>query len=104
MAADVEVLSRRGNVARLALGAYGGLIYIFLFGPIVLLVLFSFNANRDGAFPITRRALNWYRAAVDDYQIHDAPSTPPQVGGEGTALRPLLRPTPAVAPRPSAPR
>ena len=42
MAADVGVLSRRGRLARFALGAYGALIYVFLFGPIVLLVLFSF--------------------------------------------------------------
>jgi len=97
MAADVEVLSRRGHVARLALGAYGGLIYIFLFGPIVLLVLFSFNANRYGTFPITGWTLNWYRAAVDDYQIHDALSTTLKVAGEVTAVSVLVGTTAAFA-------
>src|SRR2546427_4698023 len=97
MAADVEILSRRGRVTRLALAVYGGLIYIFLFGPIVLLVLFSFNANRYGTFPITRWTLNWYRAAVDDYQIHHALSTTLKVAGEVTPVSVLVGTTAAVA-------
>jgi ABC-type spermidine/putrescine transport system permease subunit II len=86
MAADVGVLSRRGRVARFALGAYGALIYLFLFAPIVLLVLFSFNANRYGTFPITAWTLKWYRTAVEDYQIHDALVTTLKVAGEVTAI------------------
>ena len=46
--------SRRGPASRARCSAvYGVLIYVFLFVPIVLLVLFSFNANRYGTFPIT---------------------------------------------------
>jgi ABC-type spermidine/putrescine transport system permease subunit II len=95
MAADVEVLSRRGRAARFALGGYGALIYLFLFGPILLLVLFSFNANRYGTFPITAWTLQWYRAAVDDYQIHDALSTTLKVAGEVTAVSVLVGTTAA---------
>src|SRR3989440_4414853 len=95
MAADVGVLSRRGRVARFALGAYGALIYIFLFGPIVLLVLFSFNANRYGTFPITAWTLKWYRTAVDDYQIHDALTTTLKVAGEVTLISVLVGTTAA---------
>src|SRR6266702_911381 len=90
MAADVEVLSRRGRIARLGLGTYAVLIYIFLFGPIALLVLFSFNANRYGTFPITAWTLKWYRAAVDDYQIHDALMTTLKVAGEVTVISVLV--------------
>ena len=53
MARDLELVSPGARAARVALGLYGALIYVFLFGPIVLLVLFSFNANRYGSFPIT---------------------------------------------------
>ena len=53
MARDVEVLSPRARIARALLGGYAAAIYVFLFAPIVLLVLFSFNANRYGTFPIT---------------------------------------------------
>ena len=95
MAADVGVLSRRGRLARFALGAYGALIYVFLFGPIVLLVLFSFNANRYGTFPITAWTLKWYRAAVDDYQIHDALTTTLKVAGEVTVISVLVGTTAA---------
>jgi ABC-type spermidine/putrescine transport system permease subunit II len=75
MARDVEVLSTRGRVARALLSIYALLIYVFLFGPIVLLVLFSFNANRYGTFPITGWTLTWYRQAFNDYQVHDAVAT-----------------------------
>jgi ABC-type spermidine/putrescine transport system permease subunit II len=75
MAHDVEVLSTRGRVARALLSTYALLIYLFLFFPIVLLVLFSFNANRYGTFPITGWTLTWYRQAFSDYQVHDAVST-----------------------------
>jgi len=86
MAADVEVLSRRGRIERLGLGTYAVLIYIFLFGPIALLVLFSFNANRYGTFPITAWTLNWYRSAIGNYQIHDALRTTLKVAGEVTLV------------------
>src|ERR671932_129053 len=86
MAADVEVLSRRARLARWALGGYGLLIYVFLFGPIALLVLFSFNANRYGTFPITGWTLKWYRSAVDNYQIRDALRTTLKVAGEVTLV------------------
>src|SRR5918911_5175570 len=86
MAADLEVMSRRGHVSRWALTGYGVLIYVFLFGPIALLVLFSFNANRYGTFPITAWTLKWYRDAVGNYQIHDALITTLKVAGEVTGV------------------
>src|SRR5262249_40399551 len=75
MAHDVAVLSGRGRVMRGLRSAYAILIYRFLFFPITLLVLFSFNANRYGTFPITGWTLTWYRQALSDYQVHDAVST-----------------------------
>src|SRR5213078_2497585 len=86
MAAELEVFSRRGKAAKWALGAYGLLIYVFLFAPIVVLVLFSFNANRYGTFPITGWTLKWYRSAVDNYQIRDALRTTLKVAGLVTAI------------------
>ena len=86
MAADLEVLSRRGRLARAGLGVYAVAIYVFLFAPIALLVLFSFNANRYGTFPITGWTLKWYRSAIDNYQIHDALRTTLKVAGEVTLV------------------
>jgi spermidine/putrescine transport system permease protein len=90
MARETEVLSRLGRVARVGLGAYGVLIYAFLFAPIVLLVLLSFNANRYGTLPVTGWTLQWYRAAVSDYQIHDALRTTVTIAAEVTAVSVLV--------------
>jgi spermidine/putrescine transport system permease protein len=90
MAHDVEVLSTRGRVARGLLSTYAVLIYVFLFFPIVLLVLFSFNANRYGTFPITGWTLTWYRQAFSDYQVHDAVSTTLNVALQVTLISTLV--------------
>ena len=86
MAHEVEVLSRRGRIARAALTVYAVAIYVFLFAPIVLLVLFSFNANRYGTFPITGWTFSWYREAFADYQVHDAVSTTIRVALQVTVI------------------
>ncbi len=86
MAHDVEVLSARGRVTRALLSGYAIAIYVFLFAPIVLLVLFSFNANRYGTFPITGWTLTWYTQAFHDYQVHDAVLTTLKVGLQVTAI------------------
>jgi spermidine/putrescine transport system permease protein len=86
MARDVGVLSRRGRVARAFLSVYGVAIYLFLFFPIVLLMLFSFNANRYGSFPITGWTFNWYRLMWGDFQIRDALTTTLKVGLQVTLI------------------
>src|SRR5690242_6135376 len=90
MAHDVEVLSARGRVMRWVLSSYAVLIYVFLFLPIVLLVLFSFNANRYGTFPITGWTLTWYRQAFSDYQVHDAVSTTLNVALQVTLISTIV--------------
>ena len=52
----------------------------------MLLVLFSFNANRYGTFPVTAWTLKWYRDAIGNYQIHDALSTTLKVAAEVTVI------------------
>jgi spermidine/putrescine transport system permease protein len=86
MARDVEVLSGRGRAVRGLLGGYAVLIYVFLFAPIVLLVLFSFNANRYGTFPITGWTFTWYRQAFSDYQVRGAVDTTLKIAAQVTVL------------------
>jgi spermidine/putrescine transport system permease protein len=83
---DVEVLSGRARLVRGLLNVYAVFIYVFLFAPIVLLVLFSFNANRYGTFPITGWTLTWYRQAFGDYQVHDAVVTTLKVALQVTII------------------
>jgi len=90
MARDVGVLSPRARVFRVALTGYGFFIYFFLFAPIVLLVLFSFNANQYGSFPITGWTTKWYGQVFHDYQIQDALRTTIRVCIEVTLVSVIL--------------
>ena len=91
MRADlIDVVAPRATMARRALTGYAALIYVFLFAPILLLVLFSFNANRYGTFPITGWTLTWYRQAFDDYQVHDAVATTVKVALQVTLISTIV--------------
>ena len=71
---------------RRALGAYAVAVYVFVFAPIVFLVLFSFNANPAGAFPITGLTTRWYTEALDDFELQDAFWTSLQVALQVTLV------------------
>lgn len=52
-----------------ALGAYAALAFLFLHGPLLVLIAFSFNANR---FTVWQGfSLRWYRAAMGDTQLSE---------------------------------
>jgi spermidine/putrescine transport system permease protein len=86
MARDAGVLSPRARAARGLLTAYALFIYVFLFAPIVLLVLFSFNTNQYGSFPITGWTTNWYSQVFSDPDIQDALRATLKVGLEVTVI------------------
>ncbi len=83
---EFEVVSRHARLARGILGGWAALIYFFLFAPILLLVLFSFNANKYGTFPFTGWTMHWYGQVFTNYQIRDALSTTLRVAFEVTAI------------------
>src|SRR5919205_712222 len=68
------------------LGAWAIGIYLFLFAPIAVLVLFSFNANKYGTFPFTGWTGHWYAQVFSDYQIKDALYTTLRISAEVTAI------------------
>lgn len=86
MPRDVEVVSPRAGLVRALLGGWAALIYVFLFAPIVLLVAFSFNANKYGTFPFTGWTTQWYGEVFGNYQIQDALTTTLKVAVEVTVL------------------
>src|SRR6266436_3858139 len=90
MARDLDIVSRRGRLTRGALSVWAVLIYVFLFAPIVLLVVFSFNANRYGTFPITGWTTKWYGQVFHDYQIRDALTTTIRIALEVTAVSTIV--------------
>src|SRR5579862_8122969 len=51
---------------------HSAFIYVFLYLPIALLILFSFNASPSGSFPITGYTLDWYRELFNELLLLDA--------------------------------
>jgi spermidine/putrescine transport system permease protein len=54
------------------LTAYATLVYAFLYFPIVVLVLYSFNGPGVGGFPPSGWTLDWYRQLFQDGPLWDA--------------------------------
>jgi ABC-type spermidine/putrescine transport system permease subunit II len=87
---ELEVVSPHARLTRSLLGGWAVFVYVFLFAPIVLLVLFSFNANRFGTFPFTGWTLHWYGQVFADYQIKDALYTTLRVAVEVTIISTIV--------------
>jgi spermidine/putrescine transport system permease protein len=54
------------------LGAYAFLVYAFLYLPIIVLVIYSFNGSGVGGFPPSGWTLDWYRQLFADGPLWDA--------------------------------
>jgi len=50
--------------------SFAVLTYAFLYLPIVVLVVFSFNDANELLFPIRNLSLRWYHVLFNDYDIH----------------------------------
>jgi spermidine/putrescine transport system permease protein len=55
-----------------ALTAYAALVYAFLYLPIIVLVLYSFNGSGVGGFPPSSWTSEWYRQLFADGALWDA--------------------------------
>jgi spermidine/putrescine transport system permease protein len=62
------------------------LAYLFLFGPIVVVILLSFNPQEFGSFPIKGLTLKWYAQLAHNQQIRDAVRTSFLLGGATTLI------------------
>src|SRR5215211_1863239 len=86
MPATEAAVSPRGRLFRRLLALYAGGVYVFVFAPIVFLVLFSFNANPSGAFPVTGLTTRWYEDLFADFELQDAFRTSLSVALQVTAV------------------
>jgi spermidine/putrescine transport system permease protein len=57
----------RGRIARSILLTESFLVYVFLYAPIIILVIFSFNSSRYAIWE--NFSLEWYRKAIQDELI-----------------------------------
>jgi ABC-type spermidine/putrescine transport system permease subunit II len=85
-----DVVAPRGRLIRGALVGWAVFVYFFLFAPIILLVLFSFNTNRYGTLPITGWTFHWYHDLFNDFQVQDAIKTTLQVAAEVTVVSTIV--------------
>jgi spermidine/putrescine transport system permease protein len=54
------------------LKVYAGLVFAFIYLPIVVLILYSFNRDGVGGFPPRHFTLDWYRQLFSDSAIWDS--------------------------------
>ncbi len=80
MQRDADMVAPHGRLVRRLLTLYGAAMYLFLFVPIVVLVLLSFNTSRTVGFPLKHLTLKWYRLLPDDVLIQDALSSSIRIG------------------------
>lgn len=86
----VEIVARRGRLVRRALTGWAVLMYAFLFTPVLLLVLLSFNKNRYGSFPITGFTTEWYSSVFDSPDLVTAIKTSLMVAAEVTTIAAIV--------------
>lgn len=82
----VEIVARRGRLIRHALTGWGVLMYAFLFIPVLLLVMLSFNSNRYGSFPIQGFTTEWYSSILQSPDLQTAIKTSLMIAAEVTAI------------------
>lgn len=85
----VEIVARRARLVRRGLAGWAVLMYVFLFSPIVLLIVLSFNKNPFGTFPITGWTFHWFSSIFDNPDLTSAITTSLQVALEVTAIATL---------------
>ena len=61
--------------ARRLLCSFFGLVLLFLYAPIVILLIFSFNDSVLPSFPLSGFTLTWYRQFLHDGELHGALKT-----------------------------
>ncbi len=57
---------------RVALWAWAGLIFLFLWIPLVIMGVYAFNASNIQSWPIAGFSTKWFSAAWDDPEVRDA--------------------------------
>jgi spermidine/putrescine transport system permease protein len=72
MSDDLQAVNPRARLFRIILSLYGIGIYIFLFGPIAVMILLSFNTSRVVGFPMAGFTTDWYSRLSHDTVILNA--------------------------------
>ncbi len=74
----------------LLLSIYAALVFIFIYLPVAVLILYSFNRDGVGGFPPRHFTLDWYRRLFADASIWDAVENSLIVASGSVALALIL--------------
>ncbi len=83
-------MSRRVSTRSLAAGLYMAVCYGFIFLPVAVLVVFSFQAGNLPVPPLHGLSLRWYAAAFNDGRLVAGFANSLLVGGVSSALSVLI--------------
>jgi ABC-type spermidine/putrescine transport system permease subunit II len=72
MSDDLQAVNPRARLFRIILSFYGVGIYVFLFAPIAVMILLSFNTSRVVGFPMAGFTVDWYTRLASDTVILNA--------------------------------
>jgi spermidine/putrescine transport system permease protein len=87
---------RRANWRTLLLGIHSTLMYVFLYAPIVVLVLFSFTTDSFGA-RLTGFTFSWYTRLLQDERLIGAAWNTLKVALASTVLSTIIGTLTALA-------
>jgi putative spermidine/putrescine transport system permease protein len=59
-------------VSRIALGVFTALVMLFLFFPLILIVVYAFNSSNVQSWPIPGLSTKWFTTAFHDSDMRDA--------------------------------
>src|ERR671911_2627686 len=62
------------------LGMASALVYLFLYLPLLVVILYSFSATKVNAWPIKGYTLDWYRELMVDRDILESVRLSVQIG------------------------
>jgi len=79
------------------LGAFSVLVYLFLYLPLVVIVLYSFSAGRIATWPIGHYTLDWYRELRVDREMIDGIKLSMRIGAISAMLAVVLGTSAALA-------
>jgi putative spermidine/putrescine transport system permease protein len=75
---------------RIALGAFSALVMAFIYLPLLVIVMASFNASKIASWPIEHYSTHWYRLAWGDGRAHEALFNSLKVAAGATAIALVL--------------
>jgi ABC-type spermidine/putrescine transport system permease subunit II len=97
-AIGVVLLVAMARLARFerVLGGFAGLMFVFLYAPILVVIVYSFNSGRNVA-SFESFSLTWYDQALHDEQIRDAVGRSVQIAIASALVATILGTAAALA-------